>query len=229
MLVLAGPLPPGSPRHMNPHTQRTSPHLPSYGSPPVSATPGPWRGVRHPETRVRSVSRRGEQWGLRSSMSTPRVGKGVTRDACGVSKRTHRPLAPEVGGGFPHLNSLLALGTPGGRDTRRAHPGEGMGIQGKRHRRKGLSRRKKGNPWEGGPWGSKGTPQRKTRHPRKGPGSSRGVSSGDPGTTPNPHLHRSPRPGNSVTAASAVAPSVSPGARDKSGSQLALSVAIFLL
>lgn len=39
----------------------------------------------------------------------------------------------------------------------------------------------------------------------------------------------SPRPGNSVTAASAVAPSVSPGARDKSGSQLALSVAIFLL
>lgn len=72
-------------------------------------------------------------------------------------------------------------------------------------------------------------PQRKTRHPRKGRGTPRGVSSGDPGTTPSPRLHGSRRPENSVTAASAVAPSVSPGVRDKSGSQLALSVAIFLL
>lgn len=59
----------------------------------------------------------------------------------------------------------------------------------------------------------------------KRPGAQAGSS-----PSPSPRL-RSPRahPGTSVTAASAVAPSASSGAREKSGSQLAPSVAIFLL
>lgn len=68
---------------------------------------------------------------------------------------------------FPDLNPLLSRGTPWGRDTRRAHPGEGMGIQGKRHRRKGVSRRRKGNPWEERPWGRKRNPVEVRGHPRE--------------------------------------------------------------
>lgn len=59
----------------------------------------------------------------------------------------------------------------------------------------------------------------------KGTRKSLGLRSAPKAPIPVPRAH----PGTSVTAASAGAPAASSGAREKSGSQLAPSVAIFLL
>lgn len=119
--------------------------------------------------------------------------KGSPRTHAGSSRRTDGPLAP-CGGGVGGTSSVAPLepasglgGTPGKGHPkgtpreRKGCPGEGRGIQRKRHTREGVPRRRKGKPLgrntsekEMGPRGSKGHSRVGTGHPsgsvQRGPG-----------------------------------------------------------
>lgn len=63
-----------------------------------------------------------------------------------VQKDRRVPSTRGWGVAFPHLSPLLALGTPRGRDTRRAHPGEGIGNQREEAQERGVIPEKEGKP-----------------------------------------------------------------------------------
>lgn len=74
------------------------------------------------------------------------MGKGVTRDACGVSRRTDQPLAPRVGGWVSPLEPASGPEDTPGKGHTKGTPRERNGYPRDEAQEKGDIPEKEGNP-----------------------------------------------------------------------------------